>query len=91
MRRAKLTRDFAFYFAEKGRIVPWREMLADSERPQRVRRIYIIRLYRSYDNLIKDVKRSHPEMLTFLNEPQSVPTKDPLRALRASTTEKTYE
>ena len=91
MRRTKLTRDFAFYFAEKGRIVPWKEMLADSERPQKVRRIYITRLYRSYDNLIKDVKKRHPEMLTFLNEPQSVPTKDPLRALRASTTEKTYE
>jgi len=88
MRRAKLAKDFAFYFAEKGRIVPWKEMLADKERPQKVRGIYITRLYRSYDNLIKDVKKRHPDMLTFLNEPQNVPTKDPLEALRASTTEK---
>ena len=94
LQRKKLIEQFAFYFAEKGAILEWHEVAKDRNRPQKVKRHDIQKLFKSYSTLVKLVKKDYADVLDF-TQPSAVDdaaevmsTPDPLAKLRASSVEK---
>ena len=94
LQREKLLKQFAFYFAEKGYIPEWSEVAKDLNRPQKVKRHTIQKLFKSYSTLVTMVKKDYGDILkgtmpSAVDDAAEVMSKkDPLASLRASTTEK---
>ena len=89
----------AMFFAEIGEIPTSFKALTDKyphNKPGCVQRRTWNKYWKSWSSFITSVKKYEPELCALALNPQPAPEpveekKDPLEALRASTTEKTYE
>ena len=81
------------YFKEKDRITELKDIEAD--RPQGLNKKIIMQYFKSYSVALRGLKSLYPKEYVILESKDKEPPKeeklDPLEALRASTTEKTYE
>ena len=79
------------YFAEKGKIPTFYEYKADAKRPWGYSTKYIFKYFRDWDKLLTYMQKQHPDLWNSVTKKDEEPLQDPLEALRASSTEKTYE
>ena len=93
-RKNQIVRTLGMYWAEQGRIPKFYEYKADGKRPRGYTPKYILQHFDNWEHLLKYFKNSDPELWKLCTGEKEIVKetyKDPLEALRASTTEKTYE
>ena len=93
--KAILAKKLAVYFAEQGRFTTAKEFNRDRNRPSGTSAGLVKRVFGSWSKLPHVLEKSFPELWEMTKEsPKEVEViskQDPLEALRASSTEKTYE
>ena len=94
--KAILAKKLAIYFAEQGRFTTAKEFNRDKNRPIGTSAGLVKRVFGSWSKLPFVLETSFPDLWEMTKEstPEEVEVtskQDPLEALRASSTEKTYE
>ena len=95
--KQRILREAAMYFAELGEIPTSYKRLCTivpKDKPWCVQRQGWSKYFQSWGAFTTLIKRHHPELIKLAQEDKKQPEpeiKDPLEALRASSTEKTYE
>ena len=85
-----IARNLLMYFAEKGKIPTIYEYKADGNRPWGYTPKYLFKYFGDWNKLLTYMKLQDPDLWDLATKKEE-PLKDPLEALRASSTEKTYE